>query len=86
MTDFRDSFTTGDVDLASYLVATGRKAEVYRQDGQHLATFAFHRDTELPHLIEGYSAGSATISARKLLAARRRLFHQVRDLGRGGGI
>lgn len=77
------AFKTDDVDLASFLSAQGHQVEVYRQDGNRRATFEFSRDSNLPALIESYATGEAMVSARALLAARRRLFHRVRDLEGG---
>jgi hypothetical protein len=72
-------FETTDIDLASFLVAaSGRFPAVLRAGSCGLATFHFRRDMEIEGLVGAYSTGAVVANVRRLLAARRRLFHEVR--------
>lgn len=74
----REIFETTDLDLATFLVAsTGRFPSVLRS-GNGLATFHFTSAPDIEAFIVAYSSGAAICSVRRLLAARRRLFHEVR--------
>lgn len=79
--DTRD-FLTNSLDLAAYLAAHGREPGVYRDRERKLASFVFRRDEALLALIEKFSTGEGI--EKPLLAARRRLFHAVRQLQGGG--
>jgi hypothetical protein len=77
-------YTTNNIDQSAFLDVNGHKPEVHKGAGDQQATFTFIRTPQLLDLIEEYSSGSAMISAHALLSARRRLFHRVRGLERGG--
>lgn len=79
----REIFETTDIDLAAYLEAsTQRIPSVFRDMATGFATFHFWNDSEIEELIVAYSTGTAIANARRLLAARRRLFHEVRRVQR----
>jgi len=76
-------FETINIDLASFLEASiGRTPSVFRDTGTGLATFQFSSTPGIESLIVAYSSGVAVSNVRRLLAARRRLFHEVRRVQR----
>lgn len=83
MTCDAHEYQTDNLDLAAFLTAHGRDPGVYREQGRQLVTFHFCRDDILLALIEEFSTGTATISAKALLSSRRRLFHALRQLREG---
>lgn len=83
MPDDTREYQTDNLDLAAYLAAHGREPGVYRVRGQQLVTLIFRHDDTLLALIEEFSMGAATISAKALLSSRRRFFHAVRELSGG---
>lgn len=83
MRDDSREYQTDNLDLAAYLAAHGRDPGTYLESGGKLATFIFRRDDSLLAMIEEFSTGAATVSAKALLSSRRRLFHAVRQLKEG---
>lgn len=78
-------FETTDLDLASFLEASDHgPPSVLRDTRTGLASFHFSRDSEIEALIVAYSSGAAFANVRRLLAARRRLFHEVRRVQQEG--
>jgi len=68
-----------DIDLASLVEApTGRTSSVFRD------TRTGHFSPDIEALIVVYSSDAAVSNVRRLLAARRRLFHEVRRVQREG--
>lgn len=79
----RGIFETTDLDLSAFMVAsTQRVPSVFRDLVTGQATFHFLNDPEIESLILAYATGIAVINVRRLLAARRRLFHDVRRVQR----
>lgn len=80
-------FETTDIDLASYLTAsTGHPPSVYRDSATGLMTFHFRVDPEINGQIVGYATGAAVTNVRRVLAARRQLFHEIRRVQREGRL
>lgn len=78
-------FETSDLDLATFLVAsTERFPSVVRVAGSSRAAFHFSRDAGIEAQVVLYSSGATMANVRRLLAARRRLFHEVRRVQREG--
>lgn len=78
--------TTRDIDAAAFIAArTGLSPKTLRDvDGQGI--FIFGDDQVIRDaLLDFTNPGKAQIDACTLLAARRRLFHAVRELRQGGG-
>ena len=73
-------YQTDSLDLAAFLVARGRYPSTLHDTSRNVAIFSFRRDNELLAFIEEYLSGIATVSAKMILAARRRLYHEVRRL------
>lgn len=83
MRDDSREYQTDNLDLAAFLTSYGREPNICREQGRQLVTFIFRRDDSLLALIEEFSTGTATVSAKSILSSRRRLFHTVRQL-KGG--
>lgn len=73
------TYETRDLDLAAYLAATvDFPSEILLDRLDNQAVFEFDLTASLHSAVVEFATGPAMIPARRLLAARRRLFHEVR--------
>lgn len=76
-------FETTDINLASFLTASGFQPSIYRQLSANLAVFEFADSALLHEAIVAYESGKC-IPAKALLSTRTWLYHQASNVCREG--
>ena len=81
------TYSTKDIDQASCLGTVCGIFPVVLRDGYDgQAIFEFDHTPEIQAALIDFASGTTTTNARRLLATRRRLFHEVRIVTARGRI
>lgn len=82
----QQTIPTGDIDQAAYLSAKcgTLPADILRDTATGQVVFEYEATALIHEAIVEFATGQDNISARRLLAIRRRLYHEVRRI-KGGG-
>lgn len=78
------TYSTKDIDQATCIATVCGIFPVVLRDGYDgQAIFEFDHTTEIQAALIDFASGTTTTNVRRLLATRRRLFHEVRKVTGG---